>query len=265
MKVKRYRSIHTAPRHRSTSQWSPASYVEIALATLQKKTANRKATSSARCSLATCSARICRSVWTTRRAKNRPENKKLHRFFTKKDKKPRQRYCQKVWFLHSGHVNFKLPILASVQVAVTAPRFSEPSLPATMTFCEPGSQTVSSTRKDLSTNLLHSSFTVELGYLEYLGLLKSSTCRISKNWQGRSLRPAGRAFSELICLDWPTQRYAHGWRTSRAIKLTWRISQMEESGVSFMAFPKAPTSSQRRCNPKIHANAPNNLASHKVL
>ena len=195
-KVKRYSNIRTAPRHRSTSQWSPASYVtEIAaLEQLAKKTANRKATSSTRCSLATCSARICRSVWTTRRAKNMPENRKL------------RRYCQKVWFLHSGHVNLKLPILASVQVAVTAPRVSEPSLPATMTFCEPGSQTFSSTWKDLSTNLLHSSFTVELGYLEYLGRLKSSTCRISKNWQGRSLRPAGRAFSELICLDWPTQR-----------------------------------------------------------
>ena len=88
MKVKRYRSIHTAPRHRSTSQWSPASYVEIAGSNLQKKQPTARQPSSARCSLATCSARICRSVWTTRRAKNRPENRKLHRFFTKKDKKP---------------------------------------------------------------------------------------------------------------------------------------------------------------------------------
>ena len=85
MKVKRYRSIHTAPRHRSTSQWSPASYVEIAGATCKKKQPG-KATSSTRCSLATCSARTCRSVWTTRRAKNRPENRKLHRFFGRRHK-----------------------------------------------------------------------------------------------------------------------------------------------------------------------------------
>ena len=143
MKVKKYRSIHTAPRHRSTSQWSPASYVEIAGATCKKNSLARQPV-------------LPGAAWPLVQHglvdQSGPPGGRKTGLKTEsctdssgEDTKPCQRQCQKVWFLHSGHVNLKLPILASVQVAVTAPRFSEPSLPATMTFCEPGSQTFSST------------------------------------------------------------------------------------------------------------------------
>ena len=203
----------------------------------------RKPGSATRCGLATCSARICRSVWTTRREKNTPFQK-VAQILQEKTKKPRQRYCQKVWFLHSTlpacnhdilwawQSDFQFNMKRSVDKLVASFLYrrtrvpSVPRVPRTLEIINMQNQQ----------NLTRQIFTP------------------TKSMQ------AGPSPSSFAWTDQPKDTHMDEERPAQS---SWPAGYRRWRNPELLSwcFPKLPHCPKDNY-PKIHANAPNKLASH---